>query len=369
MDLAGLIVCLNCGSSSVKAACLEAADGRPGAQRRVRAVNIAGAGPDAIAAALDGVAPPGGAPAAVVHRVVHGGPRYTRATRVDAAVSAELRRLVPLAPLHLPAALAGMEAAGRRWPACPQVACFDTAFHASLPEVARRLPLPAAVLGDEVHRYGFHGLSYAHVMWTLGEAAPPRVVIAHLGSGASLVAVADGRSVDTTMGFTPAGGVPMGTRTGDLDPGVLFYLARARGLTVDELERVCEHESGLQGVGGSADARELAARAPHDPAAALALELFAYQIRKSIGAFAAVLGGLDLLVFTGGIGEHAAGVRAAACQGLGALGVQLDRARNAASAPVISAEASRCVVRVTAADEEAQMAREARAVLGQPDRG
>jgi len=363
LDLAGLIVCLNCGSSSVKAACLEPADGRPGAQRRVRAVNIAGAGPDAIAAALDGVAPPGGAPAAVVHRVVHGGPRYTRATRVDAEVSAELRRLVPLAPLHLPAALAGMEAAARRWPDCPQVACFDTAFHASLPEVARRLPLPAAVLGDEVHRYGFHGLSYAHVMWTLGESAPPRIVIAHLGSGASLVAVADGRSVDTTMGFTPAGGVPMGTRTGDLDPGVLFYLARARGLTVDELERLCEHESGLRGVGGSADVRELAARAPHDPAAALALQLFAYQIRKSIGAFAAVLGGVDLLVFTGGIGEHAAGVREAACRGLGALGVQLDGARNAAGASVISAEESRCVVRVIPADEEAQMAREARGLL------
>ncbi len=358
-----MILCLNCGSSSVKAACLEPAPGPPGAQRRLRAVTVEGSGPDAIARALDGVAPAGGAPAAVAHRVVHGGPFYTRATRVDAQVTARLRELVPLAPLHLPAALAGLDEAARRWPGCPQVACFDTGFHADLPEVARRLPLPSPVLGGEVRRYGFHGLSYAHVLWTLGEAAPSRIVIAHLGSGSSLVAVADGRSVDTTMGFTPAGGVPMGTRTGDLDPGVLFYLARARGLTTAELERLCEHEAGLLGVGGSADVRQLAARAPHDPPAALALALFAYQVRKSIGALAAVLGGLDLLVFTGGIGEHAPQVRADACLGLDVLGVRLDPARNAASADVISAANGRCPVRVIPADEESQMAREARALL------
>jgi acetate kinase len=371
LDLAGLIVCLNCGSSSVKAASLESAPN--GAQHRLRSANLAGGGPGVIsagggpgviAAALDAVAPAGGrAPVAIAHRLVHGGPHYTRATRVDAQVATDLRRLVPLAPLHLPAALAGIEAAARRWPGSPQVACFDTAFHASMPEVARRLPLPAAVLGDEVYRYGFHGLSYAHVMWTLGAAAPPRIVIAHLGSGASLVAVADGRSVDTTMGFTPTGGIPMGTRPGDLDPGVLFYLARDRGFSLDRLERLCEHESGLRGVGDSADARELAARAPQDPAAALALDLFAYQIRKTVGAFAAVLGGLDLLVFTGGIGEHAAGVRAAVCQGLAVLGVELDAGRNADGADPISAAASRCVVRVIPADEEAEMAREARALL------
>ncbi len=358
-----MILCLNCGSSSVKAACLEPAPGRAGAQRRLRAIDVEGAGPDAIARALDGVAPPGAAPAAVAHRIVHGGRFYTRATRVDAQVTARLRELVPLAPLHLPAALAGLDEAARRWPGCPQVACFDTAFHADLPEVARRLPLPAQVLGDEVRRYGFHGLSYAHVLWTLGDAVPPRIVIAHLGSGASLVAVADGRAVDTTMGFTPAGGVPMGTRTGDLDPGVLFYLARARGLTLEALERLCEHQSGLLGVGGSADVRELAARAPHDSAAKLALALFAYHVRKAIGGLAAVLGGLDLLVFTGGIGEHAAQVRADACQGLEPLGVQLDPARNPAGDGVISGAASRCLVRVIPADEESQMAREASALL------
>ncbi len=357
-----MIVCLNCGSSSVKAACLNPAAG-PAAPRRLRAVHVEGAGPDAIARALDDVAPPDGAPAAVAHRVVHGGPFYTRATRVDAQVAARLRALIPLAPLHLPAAMAGLEAATRRWPGCPQVACFDTAFHADLPAVARRLPLPSDVLGDEVRRYGFHGLSYAHVMWTLGEAAAPRIVIAHLGSGASLVAVAGGRAVDTTMGFTPAGGVPMGTRPGDLDPGVLFYLGRARGLTLEGLEQLCEHDAGLRGVGGSADVRVLTERAPHDPSAALALSLFAYQVRKSIGALAAVLGGLDLLVFTGGIGEHAPAIRADACQGLQPLGVRLDPTRNAAGDDVISAAGSPCQVRVIPADEESQMAREAHAIL------
>jgi acetate kinase len=243
------------------------------------------------------------------------------------------------------------------------VACFDTAFHATLPEVARRLPLPAAVLGDEVRRYGFHGLSYAHVMWTLGPSAPSRIVIAHLGSGASLVAVADGRAVDTTMGFTPAGGIPMGTRTGDLDPGALFYLSRARGLSLDALEQVCEHASGLRGVGGSADVRILEARAGQDPSAALALAMFGYGVRKAIGAFAAVLGGLDLLVFTGGIGEHAPAVRAEACRGLEPLGVRLDPTGNADNADRVSTDASPCAVRIVPADEEAAMAREVRALL------
>ncbi|HSS38337.1 MAG TPA: hypothetical protein VLT58_06165, partial [Polyangia bacterium] len=255
---AGPIVCLNCGSSSVKAAWLEPAAGeRAGAERHVRSANVDGTGASAIAAALERVAPPGTAPAAVAHRLVHGGSRYTAATRLDARVDADLRALIPLAPLHLPSALAGIGAAVARWPDLPQVACFDTAFHATLPEVARRLPLPVGVLGGEVRRYGFHGLSYAHVMWTLGADAPGRIVLAHLGSGASLAAVAGGRAVDTTMGFTPAGGIPMGTRTGDLDPGALFYLARARGLSLDALEQICEHESGLRGVGGSADVRVL----------------------------------------------------------------------------------------------------------------
>jgi acetate kinase len=361
--VAGVILCLNCGSSSVKAAWVEPAPGRPGAQRRVRAANVAGAGAEAIAAALDQVAPAGAAPEAVAHRVVHGGRCYSRATRVDARVAEQLRELVPLAPLHLPAAISGIEAATRRWPDLLQVACFDTAFHSSMPEVARRLPLPIEVLGDDVRRYGFHGLSYAHVMWTLGERAPRRIVIAHLGSGASLVAVADGQPMDTTMGFTPSGGVLMGTRSGDLDPGVLFYLARARGLTLEQLEQLCEQQAGLRGVGGSADARELTARAPHDAAAALALAMFAYQVRKAIGAFAAVLGGIDLLVFTGGIGEHVAQVRADACTGLEHLGIHLDTARNAAAADVISVDGSGCLVRVIPADEEAQMAREARTLL------
>lgn len=366
------IVCLNCGSSSVKAAWLEPAGGaRPGGERHVRSANVEGTGASAIAAALEQVAPSGTAPAAVAHRLVHGGVRYTAATRVDAAVAADLRALVPLAPLHLPSALAGLDAARARWPDLPQVACFDTAFHATLPEVARRLPLPAGVLGGEVRRYGFHGLSYAHVMWTLGADAPARIVIAHLGSGASLAAVAGGRAVDTTMGFTPAGGIPMGTRTGDLDPGALFYLARARGLSLEALEQVCEHESGLRGVGGSADVRVLQARADRDgdAGAALALAIFGYGVRKAIGAFAAVLGGLDLLVFTGGIGEHAPAVRAEACRGLEPLGVRLDPSRNLANADRISVEQSPCAVRVVPADEESAMARETRAVLNQSSGG
>ncbi len=367
---AGAIVCLNCGSSSVKAAWLEPAGGeRRGAERTVRSANVEGNGAEAIAAALQKVAPPGTAPVAVAHRLVHGGARYTRATRVDAAVGADLRALISLAPLHLPSALAGIDAARARWPQAPQVACFDTAFHATLPEVARRLPLPAAVLGDEVRRYGFHGLSYAHVMWTLGANPPPRIVIAHLGNGASLVAVAGGRAVDTTMGFTPTGGIPMGTRTGDLDPGALFYLARARGLSVDALEKVCEKESGLRGVGGSSDVRVLEARADRDADAALALAMFAYGVRKAIGAFAAVLGGLDLLVFTGGIGEHAPSVRAEACRGLEPLGVRLDPERNRRNADAIAADGSPCAVRIVPADEAGAMARETRALLAQSAAG
>jgi acetate kinase len=305
-----------------------------------------------------------GAPALIAHRVVHGGDRHTAPARVDEALLASLEALTPLAPLHQPAALAGIRAAGGRWSGVPQVACFDTAFHASMPELARRLPLPAAVLGEEVRRYGFHGLSFAHVMWTLGAEPPRRIVIAHLGNGSSLVAVKDGRAIDTTMGFTPTGGVLMGTRSGDLDPGVLFYLARERGLSVASLERICEHESGLQAIGGTSDMRALLADADRDPRAALAVAMFGYAVRKTIGAFAAALGGLDLLVFTGGIGAHAAAVRAEACLGLEALGVRLDKAENARGEDRVGTDDSACAVRVVVTDEESTMAREARALFG-----
>lgn len=390
----GPALCLNTGSSSVKVALLlpDPGDGRAGGQRRIAEAAIegvgtggqrawargpgetrprgqalaegqAGAALSAIESALEMAAGWLPAPSLIVHRVVHGGLLHRGAARIDGALLDSLAALTPLAPLHQPAALAGMRAALRRWPALPQVACFDTAFHASLPEVAWRLPLPGALLGDEVRRYGFHGLSFGHVMWTLGAPSPSRVVIAHLGSGASVVAVKDGLAVDTTMGFTPTGGVPMGTRTGDLDPGVLFYLARQRGLPLSQLEGICEHESGLLAVGGTADMRSLIAAQADDPRAALAIQMFGYAVRKTIGAYAAVLGGLDVLVFTGGIGAHTPLVRREACRGLEEAGVVLDGARNDRDDDHLNADAGRVAVRVIPADEESQMAREARALL------
>ncbi len=304
------------------------------------------------------------APEIVAHRVVHGGPRHTAPAKVDDALIVSLEDLIPLAPLHIPASIAGIRAARHRWPDLPQVACFDTAFHATLPEVARRLPLPDAILGEEVRRYGFHGLSYAHVMWALGPTAPARIVIAHLGSGSSLVAVKDGRAIDTTMGFTPTGGIPMGTRTGDLDPGVLFYLARNRRLSIDDLEQICDREGGLRAIGGTGDVRDLLARAPGDREAALAISIYGYTIRKAIGAFAAALGGVDLLIFTGGIGEHAPIVRREACRDLEGLGIEIDPERNERGARRISSDGSRCRVLLIAADEESAMARDARSVAG-----
>jgi acetate kinase len=300
--------------------------------------------------------------AAVGHRVVHGGVDHVQPTRVDRALVEQLRELSVLAPLHLPASLAGIEAILARHPELPQVACFDTAFHASLPEVARRLPLPERF--DAVRRYGFHGLSYESVMATLGASAPARIVIAHLGSGASLVAVRDGRAVDTTMSFTPSGGIPMGTRSGDLDPGILIYLLRVHGLDADALEQLIERESGLLALGGSADLITLLERSATEEGARLATQSFGYAVRKTIGAYAAALGGLDLLVFTGGIGQHAAPVRAEACRALEAFGVELDRERNERNADVVSTRSSRAVIRVIATREEEMIARHTRRVLG-----
>jgi acetate kinase len=300
-------------------------------------------------------------PSAAGHRVVHGGPEHVQPALVDAALLASLHRIVPLAPLHLPAAIAGIEGVATRYPSLPQFVCFDTAFHAAMPEVARRLPLPDRF--KEIRRYGFHGLSYEYVMSALGPAAPSRIVIAHLGNGASLVAVKDGRAIDTTMGLTPAGGIVMGTRPGDLDPGVLFYLAREKGLGPDALEQLVDRESGLLAIGGTSDMKTLLERSGSDPRAQLAVEMFGYSVRKAIGAFAAALGGLDLLVFTGGIGEHAAPVRAEACRGLEPFGIEVDAKRNAAHAAIISAASSRAVVRVVTTDEDAVIARHARRLV------
>jgi acetate kinase len=261
----------------------------------------------------------------------------------------------------MPACIAGIEAIAARHPGMPQVVCFDTAFHATLPEVARRLPLPDRF--NAVRRYGFHGLSYEYVMSTLGVEPPPRIVIAHLGNGASLVAVKDGRAIDTTMGLTPTGGILMGTRSGDLDPGVLVYLARSNGLGPDALEHLVDRESGLLAVGGTSDMKTLLERSRSDPRARLAVQMFGYAVRKAIGAFAAALGGIDLLAFTGGIGERAAPIRAEACRGLEPFGIEVDAERNARDEEVISGASSRSVVRVVTANEDLVIARHARRLV------
>ena len=305
------------------------------------------------------------APAGVGHRLVHGGRRHAAPERVTPTLIAELRALIPLAPLHLPSGLAGVEAVAARFPALPQAVCFDTAFHRDLPEIARRLPLPRDLADTAgVQRFGFHGLSYEYVLEWLGAAGRGRVVIAHLGSGASMAAVREGRAADTTMGFTPAGGFMMGTRTGDLDPGVLLYLMREKGYDALRLDRLVNKESGLLGVSGtSADMKTLLERRERDQAAALAVAMFCYQVRKQVGAFAAALGGLDTLVFTGGIGERAAPVRAEICDGLGHLGVRLDPARNAAHTDPLTAPGGGCAVRVVVTREDLMIARHSRAVL------
>jgi acetate kinase len=318
---------------------------------------------DAAFAAMEGHGLP--APEAVGHRIVHGGAGHVRPERVDGRLLAALRRLVPLAALHLPAEIDAIEAVAARFPGLPQVACFDTAFHRRMPELAQRFPLPQALWEREIRRYGFHGLSYEYVVATVGAAGLRRAVIAHLGNGASMVAVRDGEPLDTTMGFTPAGGFMMGTRSGDLDPGVLLHLLAHEGWDAAALERLVDREAGLLGVSGTtADMRTLLERRAADPRAALAVEMFCYQARKHVGALAAVLGGLDTLVFTGGIGEQAAPVRREICEGLGHLGVRLDPGRNDAHAAVVSSPDSACTVRVVPTDEDVVIARHTYAVLG-----
>ncbi len=298
--------------------------------------------------------------AAVGHRVVHG-LNHQAPERITPKLLAELRRLSAYDPEHLPGEIALIEALRKRHPKRPQFACFDTAFHRTMPRVAQQLPLPRRFEAQGLRRYGFHGLSYAYLLEELGRVAGPaargRVILAHLGNGASLAAVRDGQSQDTSMGFTPAGGLPMGTRPGDLDPGVAAYLLQTGGLTPSQFTHLINHESGLLGISEtSADMQDLLARQATDERAAEAVEYFCYQARKWVGAFAAVLGGLDTLVFSGGIGEHAAEVRARICAGLGFLGLELDEARNTAHAALISAASSRVSVRVMPTDEERQIA-------------
>ncbi len=311
----------------------------------------------------------GGALSAVGHRIVHGGSRYSESQRVSPAMLAELKRLIPLDPEHLPDEIALLEAFTRRFPSLPQVACFDTAFHHNMPRVAQLLPIPRRYQAQGVRRFGFHGISYTYLLEELNRvagaaAAQGRVILAHLGAGASLAAIHAGKSVDTSMAFTPTAGLVMGKRTGDLDPGLLIHLLRSEALNADQLDSLVNHESGLLGLSEtSADMRDLLAREASDPRAADAVNLFCYQAKKWIGAYAAALGGLDTLVFSGGIGEHAMAVRERISAGLEFLGIRLDATRNAAGAAVISANGSRVVVRVIPTDEEAMLARETQRVL------
>jgi len=291
------------------------------------------------------------------HRVVHG-MQHTAPELVTQELLDELHRISPYDPEHLPREIELVEAFRQRHPKLPQVACFDTAFHRTMPRVARLLPIPRRFDAMGIQRYGFHGLSYAYLMEELAhvagpEAAQGRVILAHLGNGASLAAVHGGKSIDTSMGFTPTAGIPMGTRPGDLDPGVAWFMMQAENLTSTQFNNLINHESGLLGVSEtSSDMRDLLDREAQDVRAAEAVALFCYQVKKWIGSFAAALRGLDTLVFAGGIGENAPTVRARICEGLGFLGIELEEKRNATNAGVISANASRVAVRVIHTDEE-----------------
>ena len=298
--------------------------------------------------------------AAAGHRIVHGGPKFTAPVPIDRSVRDALQELIPFAPLHLPSQIAMIDAVAAHYPNLLQVACFDTAFHRRMPEVAQRLALPRELWEQGIKRYGFHGLSYEYVVDKLGAKLGQRAIVAHLGNGASMVAVKGGASVDTSMGLTPTGGFMMGTRSGDLDPGVLLHLL-GEGYSAERLEKLFNHQAGLLGVSGeSGDMKVLLEHRQTNPASALAVTMFCYQVRKFIGAFAAALNGLDTLVFTGGIGERAAPVREEICSGLEYLGIMFDSSANARNHEVITLPGSSCIVRVVETNEDLMIARHAR---------
>jgi acetate kinase len=307
-------------------------------------------------------------PSAVGHRVVHGGTHYQEPQRVTPEFIAILQGMVPIAPDHLPQSIRAMQVAIKAYPNLPQVACSDSAFHRRMPRIAQLYPLPRHLADEGLLRYGFHGLSYEYIMQELRALARKepegRVLIAHLGNGASMAAMRGGIGIDTTMGFTPAGGLMMGTRTGDLDPGVLLYLLAERKMTPAALNELVNQRAGLLGVSAtSADMRDLLERESADAHAAEAVALFCYEAKKYLGALAAVLGGLDTLVFTGGIGEHAAPVRLRICEGMEFLGIRIDPRRNERHAPVISTESSSATVRVMRTDEDLMIARHTRELI------
>jgi acetate kinase len=321
----------------------------------------------------------GDLPSAIGHRIVHGGSSYSSPQLITDDVLATLSRLIPLAPLHLPIELATIDALAARYPSLPQVACFDTAFHRTMPRVARLYGLPRRFLDAGLLRYGFHGLSYEYIMSELAresegtghELHRQRLVIAHLGNGASMVAVASGRSIDTTMGLTPIGGLVMSTRSGDLDPGVLLYLLESQKMTTAELRQAVEQHGGLLGVSDSSPDMQvlLSQMREQNQPAAEAVELFTYTARKHLGALVAALGGLDALIFTGGIGEHSSAVRQAICEGMSYMGIQLDPERNTGGVSIISAPQSPVLVRVIPTNEEIMIARHTRTVLNSANSG
>jgi acetate kinase len=395
--MADTILVVNAGSSSIKFSSFEIGEGRTlrlvskgqmdgiGTQARLRVRDAQGAAltdqkfgtddvPD-VAAAMLAVGAwlrshlGGGWPVAVGHRVVHGGPLYSAPQRVDDTVLGALERFVSLAPLHQPHNLGPIQTIRTRFPDIPQVACFDTAFHRGHAEVADRYALPDALYQEGIRRYGFHGLSYEYIARTLPHVAPGiaqgAVVVAHLGSGASLCAMRAGRSVDSTMGFTALDGLPMGTRCGQLDPGVVLYLLDRKGWSVRDVERLLYREAGLRGLSGiSNDVRELLAS--EAPAARLALDYFVYRIGRELGSLVAALGGIDGLVLTAGIGENSPEIRARICAGAGWLGVRLDQAANRAGGPRISAADSRLSVWVVPTDEERMIAEHTLEVVRRP---
>jgi len=391
------ILVINAGSSSIKFALFDVVDGRElrldckgqldgiGTQPRLRVrdaqgtvladdTSPVGEVPD-VPAAMTRVGAwlterlGGTSPMAVGHRVVHGGPSYAAPVRVTDDVLAALERLVPLAPLHQPLNLGPIRTLQARFPGTPNVACFDTAFHRGHPEVADRYALPDALYQEGVRRYGFHGLSYEYIAGTLPRVAPEiargAVVVAHLGNGCSLCALRDGRSMDSTMGFTALDGVPMGTRSGQLDPGVILYLLTEKGWTARQVEHLLYYEAGLRGLSGiSNDVRELLAS--DAPGARLALDYFVYRIGREIASLAGALGGLDALVLTAGIGENSPEMRARICGRAAWLGIELDEAANRTGGARISAPASRVGVWVIPTDEERMIAEHTLAVVGRP---
>jgi len=391
MSRATAILVVNAGSSSVKFALFDAAGSPPrrllrgqveaigtaprlsfragGAEETRRQLAEGATHAQAIAAivALLREAAEGWRPVAVGHRVVHGGAELAAPCRVDPSLRARLAALVPLAPLHQPHNLAGLDAAAAAFPGVPQIACFDTAFHRSHPWEADVFALPRRFHAEGLCRYGFHGLSYESVLAQIGAEDPAlaqgRLVVAHLGAGASLCGIRAGRSIESSMGFTALDGVPMATRSGSLDPGLVLHLLARPGMDAAALTRLLYQESGLLGLSGiSADVRDLLAS--DAPEARQALSHFAWRVRREVGALAATLGGIDALVFTAGIGENSAPVRAMVCEGLGAFGLVLDPDRNAANAPRLSAEGSPARILVRHTDEEAVIARHAVSLLG-----